>query len=621
MIQALSLLPWLGLAPGAGAGEPAPSPAPHSGRWITAFAAYGDPKYAPGFDHFGYVNPAAPRGGVLRLRNPDRRSSFDKFNPWTVRGNAPAGVMIWMVEGLAMLSQDEPQTMYALLAQEMWIAPDYSSIAFRLRPEARFNNGDPVLADDVVHSFGMLTSKESGPDVQTQLSGVAAAVAVDERTVRFDLREHTKDQLFIAALMPVFSRKWGQGKKFDQIVDEWPITTGPYRIAKAEMPSLIDFERDPNYWARGLNVRRGQFNFDRVLYRMYSDQAVAREAFKAGDFDIYKEYSSLAWLRQDKGPKWDSGAIVKKSFHTAMGQGLQAYELNLRRPIFQDIRVREALGYTYDFETLNKTGIFKRANSVFNNSPFAAQGLPGPGELALLEPFRTQLPPRVFGPAFVAPSTGATPQGLRRNLLKARDLFGQAGWHLAPDGKLRNAQGEAFEFEYLAPGPGGLTDWQRNLEKIGVTLKVRSVDFALYQRRLTAYDFDMVTIVENDFTLPKASDLAQIYGSKSADEKGNGNYRGVKNPAVDHLIAVMATARTIDELRDAARALDRVVMWSFYQVPDLYLDAELVSYWNKFGLPETQALYFQTDTLFSGFIEFGPWPLWTWWDRSLEEKR
>ena len=587
----------------------------YTGRWVHAFAAYGPPKYGPDFAHFEYVEPDAPKRGVLRLRNPDRRTSFDKYNPWTVRGNAPAGVLIWMVEGLAHMSQDEPMTMYGLLAEALLVEPDFSAVSLRIRPEARFSDGSPVTPQDVIHSFTMLSGKGASPAVQTALSGIERVVASDARTVRFELREKSRDHVFAAATMPVFSRQWGAGKPFDQIVTEYPITTGPYLIDKVDMPRRIEFRLNPQYWGRNLAVRRGHFNFERVVYRNYQDSAVAREAFKAGEFDLFKEYGGRSWARLHKGVKWDDGRIVKKAFVTATGQGLQSYQINLRRPQFADIRVREALGLTYDFETLNRTGIFKRAYSVFNNSEFAAQGAPSAGEMRLLEPFRAELPPRVFGPAFVPPTTAGDPNGLRRNLLQARALFEQAGWKLGEGGRMRNAKGEPYELQYLTPRDGGIDDWKRNLDKLGVKLEERVVDFALYRRRLENYDFDMVTIVEGDFTLPSASDMAALYGSKAADEKGNNNFRGVKSRAADALIEVMSRARTMQELTEASRAFDRVVMWSFWQVPDLFANTENVSYWNRFGIPRVQAKYFAADTLISGFTEFAPWPLWTWWAR------
>ena len=592
---------------------------PAANTWVHAFAAYGAPKYGSDYTHFEYVNPDAPRGGTLRLRNPDRRTSFDKYNPFTTRGNAPAGVLIWMFEGLAHLSADEPSTMYALLAEAIMVAPDFSSVSFRIRSEAKFSNGDPVTPADVVHSFKMLSGKGASPTYQTTLAGIERVEVIDDRTVRFILREKTRDQVFVAGTIPVFSRKWGSGKTFDEVVTDHPIAAGPYVIAKVEMPSRIEFSRNPYYWANGLAVRRGHFNFDRVTYRNYTDQAVSREAFKAGEFDILKEYGARSWVRLHKGSKWDDGRISKQSFVTGYGQFMQIYAINMRRPIFQDERVREALGYTYDFENVNKTGIFRRASSLFNNSVFAAEGVPTEGELKLLEPFRSELPPRVFGPAFVAPRTDTSQGALRANLLKARELLEQAGWKLDDDGVLRNAKGDAFAFEYLSPREGGNNDWENVLKKLGIKMKERVVDFALYRTRLEKYDYDMVALAGGDFTLPDASSLSALLGSKSFAQEGNSNFRGVKSRAVDALIEAVGRAQTEGQLRDACRALDRVVTWSFFQVPDLYNNLENVSYWNRFGIPKVQAKYFNADTYFSAVNEFGPWPLWTWWDKGLEQ--
>ena len=590
---------------------------PAAQEWVHGYAAFGTPKYPRGFPHFEYVNPEAPKGGTLYLRNPDRRSSFDKFNYFTTKGNAPAGILLFMLEPLAALAGDEALTMYGLLAQEMLIAPDKSSLTFRLHPKARFYNGDPVTAADVLYSFESMSGKYASPALQTALAGVARAVVLDERTIRFDLKDRSNDTVFtVGTGMRIFSRKWALGadakpKRFDEIVTEYPITSGPYTIAVADSGRRLELKRNPDYWAKDLGVRRGFFNFDRIVYRYYKDQAVGREAFKAGEFDIYKEYSARSWMRLHQGPKWDDGRIKKDLFETAVGQGLQSYQLNLRRPIFQDRRVREALGYTYDFETLNRYGLFKRTNSVYNNSEFAAVGLPSLGELKLLEPFRKDLPPEVFGPAYQAPKTDRDPKLLRRNLLKARDLLEQAGWKLAADGRLRNAKGEAFDIEYLNPGqPGRMTAWQANLEKLGIKLNERVVDFALYRRRLEEYDFDMITIVEGDFTLPDATSVGTGYGSKSADEKGNNNFRGVKSPAVDHIIEAMAAATTLEDLRDSSRALDRVVMWNHWQVPDLYAADEKASYWDRFGMPDKRPNYF---TIESPNSEMVAWPISTWW--------
>ncbi len=582
------------------------------GQWVHAYAAYGEPKYPKGFSHFEYVNPDAPKGGTLYLRNPDRRTSFDKFNPYTVKGSAPAGVTMFLLEPLAMGSSDEPQTMYGLLAQEMLIAPGKTAITFRLNPLARFHNGDPVTADDVKYSYTQQSSKQAAPALRAALGVIKAVVVLDRLTVRFDLNEPTNDALFTAAGLTVFSKKWGTGKKFDEVITEYPIGTGPYKIAEVDSGRRIEFERLPNYWGRDLSVRRGFFNFERVVYRYYLDEPVAREAFKAGEFDLYREYVASGWARQHQGPKWRDGRILKDLFETQTGQGLQSHVVNLRRLLFQDARVRFALAHAYDFDYANKLKLRKRANSVFNNSEFAAEGLPSEGELKLLEPFRDQLPKEVFGPPYRAPETGLQPQQLRANLLKARGLLEEAGWKLAPDGLLRNAKGEAFEFEYLTtrdedPRP---PMWQGNLRKLGIRMNIRVVDFALFRNRLDEHDFDVVTLATGPFNLPNAQVLKQQYGSKAADEKGNGNYRGVKSPAIDHLVQVMSEAATLAQLRDAARALDRIVMWSHWQVPDVYTADEPASYWNRFGMPAIRPKYFSLESPSS---EDPPWAVTTWW--------
>ena len=596
--------------------------------WVHAYAAFGEPKYPKDFQHFDYVNPDAPKGGVIHLSNPDRRTSFDKFNYFTIRGNAPAGMAIFMLEPLTVLGADEPRTMYGLLAQQMRIEPDLSAITFRLHPLARFSNGDAVTAADVKYSFDSLAGKYASPVYSSTLAGVRGATVIDEHTIRFELADRTSDTLFKLGALPVFSHKWGQKPdgthtRFDEIVSEYPITSGPYTIAIADSGRRIEFKLNPGYWARELPVRRGFFNFDRVVYRFYKDEAVGIEAFKAGEFDLVRVYGAGIWVRQHRGPKWDDGRIVKQAIPIGTGQGLQAYQINLRRPLFQDIRVREALGLSFDFETNNRYRLFKRASSVFNNSDFAAQGLPSAGELKLLEPYRNELPRQVFGPPFVAPRTDSDVHALRRNLLEARALLEAAGWKLGADGKLRNARGERFEFEYLAPGDSvndvRLKAWARNLDKLGISFKVRNVDYALYSRRLEEYDFDVITIVEGAFSLPSAADYATLYSSKSADEKGNNNYRGVKSAAVDHVLDAMNRAKTLEEFRDACRALDRVVMWNHWQIPELYADYEPMSYWNKFGMPALRPLYFTAD-LPPDVDPQLPWPLVTWWIKALDKR-
>ena len=598
----------------------APAAAESSDGWSHAYSAYGTPKYPRGFTHFDYVNPDAPKGGTLQLRNPDRRNSFDKFAEFTVKGQAPAGVMIFMFETLCVFAGDEHATMYGLLAEEIKVAPDKASVTMRLNPKARFYNGDPVTAEDVKHSFDMLTGKLARPLERQRLAGTAAAVVLDARTVRFDLKERSSDAILnLGTRLPVFSRKWGllpdgKRKPFDETVLDIPITSGPYRIDKSADGRRLELVRNPDYWARDLGVRRGFFNFDRVNYRYYQDQAISFEAFKAGEFDLVQEYSARRLVRLHAGAKWRSGKIVKRQFPNGFGAGLQSFQLNVRRPLFADLRVRKALGYTYDFNNGSNTyRQYRRTYSIFANSDFAAKGEPSAAELALLEPFRAQLPPEVFGPAWEPPTTDAGPDAVRQNLLKARALLEEAGWKLAADGILRNAQGEPFEFEYMVTGtPPSRAEavWQHNLEKLGIKMKVRLVDFAIFTKRLETFDFDMVIIKIQDFALPKVGDLKDTYTSKSADTPGSNNYRGIKHPAIDFLLDRMEKATTFEDLLTASHALDRVVIHHHYQIPDLYSGRFPVSYWDKFGMPEQLPKFF---TIESGLEPWPQWPLITWW--------
>ena len=587
-----------------------------TGTWEHAISAYQPPKYPRGYTHFGYANPAAPKGGTLNLSNPDRRSSFDKWNPYTIKGVAPAAMRIYIFETLGFVAMDEPKAVYGMVGEEIMVAPDMAAVSWRIHPKARFSNGDAVTAADVVYSFTLMTSPQASPEYTVPLAGIARAVAVDTRTVRFDLKEPGLDAVLSTAELPVFSAKWGAGKKFDEIVTDMPIATGPYVVDKFQMPSRLELKRRDDYWAKDLPVRRGFFNFDRVVYRMYKDQDVRREGFKGGEFDLYKEYRASQWVRSHRGPKWESGRIAKQTFQVSTGSMPQAMQLNLRRPKYQDIRVREAILRAYDFDKYNRYGTFDPSDSLFNNTDFAAQGNPSAAELALLEPYRAELPPQVFGPPFRMPRYGASPNGLRDSLRRAQELLADAGWKPGPDGWLRNAAGEKLTLEMLEPQQTGrLPEFARNLKKLGIEYSERLVDFALYRRRLNAFDYDMVIIVEPKLTLPDAGQIGSLYGSASAKKEGGQNFRGVQSKAVDMLIDRIAKAETMDDLRTAAHALDRVVMWQFSGVPMLYSRSQNVSYRNRFGIPATQASYMDIDTFIQTYSQ--PWPLMTWWDKAL----
>ncbi|MDB5838347.1 MAG: transporter substrate-binding protein, partial [Herminiimonas sp.] len=470
-----------------------------------AFALYDEPKYPAGFKHFDYVNPDAPKGGELFLANPDRRTSFDKFNPFSMKGVAAAGVSNLMFETLTAGSSDETASMYGLLAEDMELAPDRMSMTFRLNPKARFNNGDPVLAADVKHSFDTLVAK-GAPQFKSIFADVKQAVVLDERTVRFDFKTLNRELPLIVGGVPVFSRKWGANTPFDRIQLEPPIASGPYLIDKFDVGRSISYKRNPAYWGNDVPSRKGLFNFGRIVYRFYKDDVARLEAFKAGEFDVVVEYSAKNWARSYIGPKFKSGEIVKRELTHSNGAGMQGFVMNLRRPQFQDIRVRKALALALDYEWMNRQlfyGQYKRIYSYFNNSELGASGLPSADELTLLEPLRSQLDPAVFGPAPVQPRTDP-PASLRSNLLQARALFKEAGWEYR-DGALRNAKGEPFTFEVLDDQSAlsrVISVYVRNLQKLGIQVRQRTADYALVQKRMEEFDYDMTSQRFPDVTSP-----------------------------------------------------------------------------------------------------------------------
>ena len=577
-----------------------------------AFSLYDTPKYPPGFKHFDYLNPDAPKGGELYLANPDSRTSFDKFNPFSMKGVAAAGVSNLMFESLAVSSADEVATMYGLLAEDMTLAPDRMAMTFRINSRARFNNGDPVLAADVKYSFDTLMAK-GAPQFKMIYADVKQCVALDDLTVRFDFKSSNRELPLIVGGMPVFSRKWAAGTPFDKIQLVAPIASGPYVIDKYDLGRSIAFKRNSAYWGNDLPVRRGAFNFDRIVYRFYKDDVARLEAFMAGEFDVVVEYRAKNWARMYKGPKFDKGEIIKTTLKHSNGAGMQAFVMNLRRPQFQDVRVRRALGLAMDFEWMNRQLFYSqytRIDSFFSNSELGAHGLPSKEELALLEPLRDQLDPAVFGPAPVPPSTNP-PSSLRANLLQARELLKQAGWEYR-DGALRNAKGDVFKFEILDDQSALsriIAVYVRNLEKLGIRVNQRTADFALVQKRLEEFDFDMTSQRYPDVTSP-GNEMFDMLGSKAADEKGSSNYWGLKDPAVDKLVTALVRADSRPQLVAASRALDRVLLHKYIVVPHWYSATHRVAYRNRFGIPKVAPKYYQAD----------PYVISSWWQEKPRKK-
>ena len=582
------------------------------------FAQYGDLQYPPGFKHFSYVNPNSPKGGTLNLPNPDRRTSFDKFNPFSLKGVTAPGIAQLMFESLLIGSADEIASSYGLLAEDVTLAKDQLSVTFRLRTNARFNDQSPVLAKDVKYSFDTLMSKLASPQFKTVYADVKQAVVVSERVIRFDFHRKNTELPLLVGSMPIFSEKWGKdaagaGKPFNQLTFEKPIGSGPYLIESYDIGKSIIFKKDPQYWGADLNVRVGFFNFDRVSYRLYKDDTARLEALKAGEFDTLVEYRAKNWAKSYVGPKFRDGTLKKQHFSHRNGAGMQGFVMNIRKPIFQDQRVREALTLALDFEWMNRLlfyGQYHRIDSYFSNSDLGASyqpgSLPSAAERKLLEPLQRaypkHFPAKALGP-MTLPVTTEAPSSLRQNLRQARELLAQAGW-VYKDGALRNAKGQPFEFEFMDDG-GAMSRlvlaYARNLEKLGIKVDIRTTDYALYQKRLEEFDFFMTSMKFPDSQSP-GNELWDRYGSESASTKGADNIIGVQSPVVDALIGEIVKAQTRKDLITATRALDRVLTHSYYVVPHWYSPTHRVAYKSDLAFPQPPN-YFAAES----------WILSTWW--------
>lgn len=588
------------------------------GVWAAhGYALWGELKYPDGFTHFAYVNPAAPKGGELRLVSNLRVSTFDKFNPFTLRGNAPAYLPDLMFDTLLTGSLDETGAGYGLLAEDVSAASDGLSVTFRLRREARFHNGKPVLAADVKHSFDTLMGPYTSPAYKTILEDVAGLDVLDEHTVRYRFKKPNRELPLTVGGLPVFSRAWGDAldpktgrrKTFDQVVMDPPIGSGPYKIGPVQFGKDITYVRDPGYWARDLPVRRGTANFDRITVKIYKDNTARLEALKAGEFDLMRFFSAGDWARRVNGKRFNTGELVKAEFSHRLPMGFQSYVLNTRRKPLDDIRVREALGLAMDYEWMNRQLFYngyQRVQGLFGNTDCSPTGEPGSQELALMQRWRAQLPAAAFGPMYTPPRTDGK-NSLRANLRRAQALLREAGWTVQ-GGQLRNAQGQAMVLEYLDSAETGarvVTPWMRNLEKLGIELRFRPVDFALYQQRLRGFDFDIISIAFGGTPNPGA-EYADLFGSHAAKTEDSGNFAGVNNPAVDALIARMVDARTKPDFLAACRALDRVISHSHYLIPQWSATTHRMVY---------NAWRLERPTDMPPYAAGESWAIDTWWSR------
>lgn len=561
--------------------------------WIAAAGAvpthgvalYGDPKYPAGFTAFDYVNPDAPRGGVLRQA---AYGAFDTLNPFVLNGIAPAGIGLTH-DTLMKSSADEPFTLYGLIADEVDISPDRTRVAFHINPRARFSDGSPITADDVVFSFERLRD-QGVPAYRAYYRDVARVETPDSLTVVFHLGQgHNRELPLILGELPVLSRAWWQGRDFTKTDLDIPVSSGPYRIQSLVPGRSIVYRKNPDYWARDLNVNRGMYNFDEIRYDVYRDTTVAVEALKAGLIDVRFENEAKKWDALNQSEAVRSGALKARIFPHQMPAGMQGFVYNLRRPIFQDIRVRQALARAFDFDWTNRHlfyGAYRRTGSFFENAYLKATGKPSAEERAVMEPLRKDIP----AAAWDALPRLTSESDMRQNLGQALALLKQAGWQVDRRGVLRNKAGQPFRFEILLDAASGMV-WERvvlpftdRLSRLGIQADIRTVDSIQYKNRLDSYDYDMIVAVWGQSFSP-GNEQRYFWGSAAADTPGSLNYAGVKNPAVDALIEKIVAADTQAKHLAAVQTLDRVLLSLNFVIPHWYTPEHRYFYRDRFGMP------------------------------------
>jgi len=560
------------------------------------------PKYPPNFKHFEYVDPNAKKGGRLILAG---TGAFDSFNPFILKGVAAEGSDL-LFDTLMVASKDEPFSKYPLIASDIQLADDKLSVTFKINHRARFNNGDKVTAEDVKFSFDTIISEQAHPQFKFIFADVKDAVIIDDYTIRFNFKRVNPELHLILGDISIFSKKWLDGKSFDKLTEVKPVASGPYTIKEYDLGKRITYQRNMRYWANDLPSRRGQFNFAEIQYKYYHDLVISLEAFKAGAFEFRHEYYSKLWAREHNGPNYDSGKIIKENLPNSNNAGMQGFVFNTRRKLFNDPVVRRAIALAFDFEWSNKRLFYNQYvvnDSYFSNTELQATGVPEGKELALLMPFKDQLPQAVFTQSWKPVST-KPPGSLRQNLREARDILHKAGWRVK-EGVLVNQKNQPLKFEVLLAQKGMdriLAPFARNLAKLGIEMKYRTVDRSLYIRRVRSFDYDMI-VGSFSQSMSPGNELLNMFHSVSAEKKGSRNYMGMSDPVVDSLVEKIISSENRANLVIACRALDRVLLNANYLVPNWYINTHRVAYWDKFNRPKNTPLYYYP-------IE---WMISSWW--------
>ncbi|MGL6000228.1 MAG: extracellular solute-binding protein [Pseudomonas proteolytica] len=548
------------------------------------------PKYPANFKHVDYVNPDAPKGGTFRE---SAMGSFDSLNPFISKG-VPADNISLVFDTLAQQGLDEPITEYGLIAGKIEKAPDNSWVRFYLRPEARFHDGHPVHAEDVVFTFDTLI-KQGSPIYRTYYADVAEVVAEDPLRVLFKFKHTSNRELpLILGQLPVLPKHWWAGRDFAKSSLEIPLGSGPYKVAEVKPGRSIRYERVKDYWAKDLPINKGLYNFDYRISDYYRDSTVALEALKAGQFDYWQETTAKNWANAYNVPAVAEGRLIKEELPNGNPTGMQGFVFNIRKPMFQDVRVRKAISLLLDFEWSNKqlfNGAYTRTRSYFENSDMAATGLPGPAELAILEPLRGRIPPQAFTEAFAPPKTDASGM-IRSQQREAYQLLQEAGWRIVDD-KMVDTNGKPASIEFMlfqTDFERILLPFKRNLADLGIDLVIRRVDVSQYVNRVRSRDFDMMVGSFPQSSSP-GNEQREFWQSSSADNPGSRNYIGLKDPAIDELVEQLINADSRNSLVAHAKALDRVLQFGYYVIPNWHIKTYRVAYWNHLGHPKVPPRY------------------------------
>jgi len=585
-----------------------PAPSLPQEEWLTSSSLIDTEAEHQAFERYSYVNPDAPKGGTL---NSAAFGTFDSFNPFIVRGTPAAGFtefggLLW--DTLMQQSPDEPGTSHPLVAEAFKYPADYSSATYRINPAARWHDGKPITAEDVIWSFNTL--KEISPSYNRYYTNVTEAVALSEREVEFRFDQTGNRELpHIMGDLAVLPKHWWEGENekgerrdIRRPLLEMPLGSGAYRVESFQPGSRITWRRVEDYWGATLPVNIGRNNFDRLVYTYFQDDNAEFLGFtKGGVEDMRRELSTRRWAVEYNFPAFERGDVVKREFTSGGIQQMQAFVFNMRHERFRDRRVRHALTLAYNFEEQNRLqffGLNKRLSSYFQNSELASSGLPTGRELEILEAYRDKLPPELFTEEFRLPAFDSS-QASRDNLREAARLFGEAGW-IIRDGRMVNKEtGEQFRIEFLGGSPtaeiitGGLIE---NLRRLGIAASLRIVDTSQYIQRYQAFEFDAVTAGFPQSESP-GNEQRDYWSSQAADTPGSRNIPGIKDPVVDALIDRIIFAKDREELVAATRALDRVLLWNYYTVPQYFQPTMRYAYWNKFGIPEKQPRYTGIDPM------------------------